>query len=123
MPILRVESPADVLPFGIEPQSTRLWRQTGSTRIAANVLNDSIQMLFITEDPVVALLLPEFPRALRGRVDVFGDDGLHRSQQVFQFVFWKRPDHQMTVVQRDDRTGDINQGASGEPHAVRLRVR
>ena len=68
MPILRFKTPADVLPFGIEPQSTQLWRQTGSTRITANVLNDSIQMLFVTDDSVVALLLPELASVLRAEL-------------------------------------------------------
>ena len=57
---VRFEVPASVDPTRIQPANPRAARNAGLVRVAADVLDDLIQMLFVADDSVVRLLLPEF---------------------------------------------------------------
>ena len=53
-----LKRPAEVLPFGINPQLARFSRQIRNLWIASDVLYRIPQMLFIANDSIVAFVLP-----------------------------------------------------------------
>lgn len=77
------------------------------TRIAADVLNDSVQVFCVTDDAVVGFLLPQVAGLFEFGGDVPGRHGLHAADQVFQVVSVERADHQMTVIGHDHPAGEV----------------
>ena len=107
VPILRLESPSRFFPNGIDPAMPLLAGQLREGGVATNVLDDTIQVLGIADDAVVAFLLPEFPVSADGGVDLFGGDTLQGTEQVFQLVSVERTNHGVAVIGHDDRAGKL----------------
>ena len=97
-----LEIPTSGLPFWINPAKPFVVRDSGHSRVTADVVHDATQVVGVADDAVEAFLLPEFTGLAGRRVDVFGGDSLHRSNQVFEFVSVERSQNQVAVVGHDD---------------------
>ena len=99
--------PAGISPHGIDPTTPTFSGKSCFLGIAANVLNYSIQVLFIADDSVVTFLLPEFSRQLYVLVDESRSRSLDPAKFRFEIEAVKWSHREVTMVGHDDETSDL----------------
>jgi len=81
--------------------------QTGSNRIAKNVIDSLTDALFATDHPVERLFLPDTPSATQGFIDAMGRgafNSLHDFGEAKRAVFvCEGSKNQMNVIRHDDQ--------------------
>ena len=86
MLLIIVKVPAKRAPLTIDPTAPRLPRLSGAAWIGPDVLHDSIEMLFVANNPIIRFLLPKVSAEGFGPVDEPGRNTLYRADFNFEFV-------------------------------------
>src|SRR5207302_6372515 len=85
--LFRLKLPSKLKPLWSDPQRTASTRESRPARIAGDVLNYAPKMLFIANNSVVTLLLPQGPRSLNCAIDAPRAVLLPAAQNVLERVW------------------------------------
>ena len=84
-----------------------LLRNIQRSRVPADVLNDSIQVLRISDNLVVAFLFPKLILKAQCHIQMPGSDPLHLSEQIFKLITIKGANDCMTMIRHDDGAREL----------------